>query len=213
MLAFSGQQRYSPASRSGRPIYSNSNRTPAKNPAPVNSSEESVDLTPVASVRPETVPVQKKSPATAERAEVAEKVANLAEITPLVVLTPNDLLWPERVQGDRSTAPQSISLLGDTRTEGLYVIRTRIPKGKQIVPHVHGDSRSVVVISGTYYYGIGETFDSKQLRAFPPGSFLTEPAGMPHFSWAKDEEVVIQTTAIGPSSTRVLPDAPVVERE
>jgi len=127
---------------------------------------------------------------------------------PLVVLRPDDLVWPPPGQGDRSAAPQSIVLLGDTRSEGLYVIRTKIPKGKQIIPHVHGDSRTVVVISGTYYYGIGDTFDASELRAFPPGSFLTEPAGMPHFSWAKDDEVIIQTTAIGPSDTRILPDEP-----
>ena len=125
---------------------------------------------------------------------------------PLVGLRPDDMVWPEPGQGNRSAAPQSITLLGDSRAEGLYVLRTRIPKGKQIVPHVHGDSRSVVVISGTYYFGIGETFDASQLHAFPPGSFLTEPAGLPHYSWAKDDEVIIQTTAVGPSGTRVLPD-------
>ena len=127
---------------------------------------------------------------------------------PLVVLRPDDLVWPQPGQGDRSAAPQSIALLGDTRNDGLYVIRTKIPAGKQIVPHVHADSRSVVVISGTYYFGIGKTFDVSELRAFPPGSFLTEPAGMPHYSWAKDGDVILHVTAIGPSSTRVLPDEP-----
>jgi len=143
-------------------------------------------------VRPETVEPPKKEP-------------NPIPF-PLIVLRPDDLVWPEPGQGDRSTAPRSLTLLGDSRAEGLYVLRTLIPKGKQIVPHVHGDSRTVVVISGTYYFGIGETFDASQLQAFPPGSFLTEPAGMPHYSWAKDDEVIIQSTAIGPSSTRVLPD-------
>ncbi len=151
-----------------------------------------------------TIPVTPPVPQT-----VAEPSREkLPEPVPLVALRPEDMVWPDPGQGDRSTAPRSIALLGDPRSEGLYVIRTKIPKGKQIVPHVHGDSRSVVVISGTYYYGIGETFDAAELRAFPPGSFLTEPAGMPHFTWAKDDDVVIQTTAVGPSSTRVLPDEP-----
>ena len=125
---------------------------------------------------------------------------------PLVALRPDEMVWPQPGQGDRSTAPRIITLLGDPRSDGLYVVRTLIPKGKQVVPHVHSDSRSVVVISGTYYFALGKTFDASQLRAFPPGSFLTEPAGMPHYSWALDDEVILQTTAVGPSSTRVLPD-------
>ena len=152
--------------------------------------------------------VPQRSMRTPTRSTTAEppKKEPLQPPFPLVVLRPNDIVWPEPGQGDRSTAPRTIMLLGDPRAEGLYVLRTLIPKGKQIVPHVHGDSRSVVVISGTYYFGIGETFDASQLRAFSPGSFLTEPAGMPHYSWAKDDEVIIQTTAVGPSSTRPLPD-------
>lgn len=124
---------------------------------------------------------------------------------PLVVLRPQDIHWPPKRDED-DVAPKTVTLLGDPRQPELYVTRTLIPKGKQIVPHIHGDSRTVVVISGTYYYGLGETFDATKLIAFPPGSFLTEPAGVPHYTWAKDEDVIIQTTAIGPTSTRVLPD-------
>jgi quercetin dioxygenase-like cupin family protein len=125
---------------------------------------------------------------------------------PLFYMKPDDFKFPPPPQGQRSTAPQTSILVGNPKQDGLYVSRTRIPKGKQVIPHTHGDSRTIVVLSGTYYYGIGEEFDAKKLIALPPGSFYTEPAGVPHYTWAKDDEVIVQTTAIGPSSTQIIPD-------
>lgn len=134
---------------------------------------------------------------------------------PLLFMGPEDFRFPVRPEGDRSTAPQTIYLIGNPREKGLYVTRTKIPRRKQIVPHTHTDSRTVVVISGTYYYGIGEEFDAKKLVALPPGSFLTEPANVPHYTWAKDDDVVVQTTAVGPSGTQIVPDKkePALEEE
>lgn len=127
-------------------------------------------------------------------------------VIPLLFLSPDEIRFPPQPQGNRNTAPRTMTLVGDPKTEGLYVTRTLIPKGKQIIPHRHTDSRTVVVLSGTYYYGIGEEFDAQKLVPLPSGSFLTEPAGIPHFTWAKDDDVLIQTTAIGPSGTQIIPD-------
>ena len=127
----------------------------------------------------------------------ASPVSSVKEM-PHLFFFPKDIVY----EGSSRTA----KLLGDPRTEGLYVTRTFIPKGTKGIPHTHPDSRTVVVLSGTYYYGIGEELDESRFIAMPPGSFLTEPAGIPHFTWAKDDDVVIQTTAIGPSGTQILPD-------
>ena len=149
---------------------------------------------------------QKPAPAKEQPPEpTVERTVPLREV-PLLALRPGDIRFPP--QDGRNVAPRTVVLLGDPRTANLYVTRTLIPERKQILPHVHADSRTVVVLSGTYYYAVGETFDASKLVAFPPGSFLTEPAGVPHYTWAKDGDVVIQTTAIGPSGTRVLPDKP-----
>ncbi|MDR0336409.1 MAG: cupin domain-containing protein [Planctomycetaceae bacterium] len=131
---------------------------------------------------------------------------------PLLFLSPDELRFPPQPQGERNTAPRTITLVGNPKTEGLYVTRTLIPKGKQIIPHRHTDSRTVVVLSGTYYYGVGEEFDVQKLVPLPPGSFLTEPAGIPHFTWAKDSDVLVQTTAMGPSGTQIVPDKPAQQR-
>ena len=33
----------------------------------------------------------------------------------------------------------------------------------------------------------------------PAGTFYSEPSKAPHYSWAKDGEVIIQITGVGPS--------------
>ncbi|MDR0522117.1 MAG: cupin domain-containing protein [Planctomycetaceae bacterium] len=147
--------------------------------------------------RPVPVPPKPKIPA--EPAPKTEK-SETPEFTPFFRL-PEDIPFPK----GNANNPKTITLAGNPLAEGLYVTRTLIPKGKQIIPHSHRDSRTVVVLSGTYYYGIGEEFDEKRLVALPPGSFFVEPAGVPHFTWAKNEDVIVQTTAIGPSGTQIVP--------
>jgi hypothetical protein len=39
------------------------------------------------------------------------------------------------------------------------------------------------------------------MKALPPGSFFTEPAGRAHFAWPRDGDVVVQVSGIGPSGT------------
>jgi hypothetical protein len=60
------------------------------------------------------------------------------------------------------------------------------------------------VLSGNWQMGYGTTFDAKTLKALPPGSVYTEPAGQPHFAQALDGPVVILVTGYGPSDTRFI---------
>jgi hypothetical protein len=55
------------------------------------------------------------------------------------------------------------------------------------------------VLSGTFYFGSGETWDESKMKAYPAGTFYSEPPKSPHYTWAKDGEVVIQLTGMGPS--------------
>jgi quercetin dioxygenase-like cupin family protein len=71
------------------------------------------------------------------------------------------------------------------------------------MPHTHPDAwRTAVVLSGTLYFGSGEVWDESKLKAYPAGTFYTEPAGAPHFVWAKDGEVILQVTAMGPTGSK-----------
>src|SRR5262249_18319304 len=100
---------------------------------------------------------------------------------------------------------QSAIIFGDPTKPGVYVQRFRFPAGFKVMPHWHPDRmRTVVVLSGTLYYAFGEQWDEQKLAPLPAGSFFYEPSHVPHFAWAKDGEVVLQLTAIGPSGTTLM---------
>jgi quercetin dioxygenase-like cupin family protein len=89
-------------------------------------------------------------------------------------------------------------VVGDPTGPGPYVIRVKLPAGVKLMPHVHPEDRVYTVISGVFYIGLGEHFDSEKLEAYPPGSVIVLPGGTPHFHWARSGDYVTQVTAIGP---------------
>ncbi|MBP7149731.1 MAG: cupin domain-containing protein, partial [Acidobacteria bacterium] len=63
------------------------------------------------------------------------------------------------------------------------------------------DERNTTVISGTVYVGFGESFDETKIVAVPAGAVYVAPAGVPHYLWAKDGDVVYQEAGVGPTGT------------
>jgi quercetin dioxygenase-like cupin family protein len=89
-------------------------------------------------------------------------------------------------------------VVGEPTGPGPYVIRVKLPAGVKLMPHVHPEDRVYTVISGVFYIGLGEHFDSAKLEAYPPGSVIVLPGGTPHFHWARSGDHVTQVTAIEP---------------
>lgn len=89
-------------------------------------------------------------------------------------------------------------VVGEPTGPGPYVIRVKVPSGVKLMPHRHPEDRVYTVISGVFYIGVGERFDSEKLQAYPPGSVIVLPGGTAHFHWARAGEYVTQVTAIGP---------------
>ena len=89
---------------------------------------------------------------------------------------------------------------GEPSMPGPYTIRLTIPPNTRIQAHTHRDNRSAVVVAGVWYFGYGLVAKAEAESALPAGSFYTEPPGVNHFGLTKDE-VLIQMTGIGPSST------------
>jgi uncharacterized RmlC-like cupin family protein len=121
-------------------------------------------------------------------------------------LTPAEIPWPGgNAAGGAGTSGaqgiQTLVLQGDPTKPGLYTIRLRIAPNLRIQAHLHQDSRSAVVVSGTWYFGYGHKFDEKALKELPAGSFYTEPANVDHFAMTKGE-VIVQITGYGPTSTK-----------
>ena len=89
-------------------------------------------------------------------------------------------------------------VVGDPAGPGLYTTRVKVPSGVKLMPHTHPEDRIYTVISGVFYIGLGEHFDSEKLKAYPPGAVVMLPGSTPHFHWARSGEYVTQISAIGP---------------
>jgi quercetin dioxygenase-like cupin family protein len=122
-----------------------------------------------------------------------------------VVKVPQDIVY-KGLPG----APQHVTLFGDSSQPGLYVDRIRFLPGTKVMPHWHPDTvRTVLVMSGTFYFAVGEQWDEGKLKAYPAGTLYSEPPMPPHYAWAKDGEVILQITAIGPTgNVPVAPNKP-----
>ena len=109
-------------------------------------------------------------------------------------------------KGPLGGAPQTAVLYGDPTKPGIFVTRVKFSSGWKDMPHSHPDEiRTVAVLSGTFYFASGDKWDESKFKAYPAGTFYSEPANAPHFTWAKDGEVVLQITAVGPTGKKFIP--------
>jgi len=107
-------------------------------------------------------------------------------------------ILPEEVDWKPFPAfPPSVRLaivVGQPLQEGPYTIRVKVPAGV----HRHPEDRVYTIISGIFYIGLGNRFDTDKLQAYPPGSVIILPGNTSHFHSAKSGEYVTQVTSIGP---------------
>ena len=118
---------------------------------------------------------------------------------PAVRLVPGDISWKT---DPKLHSLNTAVLTGDPGIHAPYAQRIRIPANTVLKPHSHlSEARMVTVLSGTLYFAYGDKFDEAKLKELPPGSFFTEPKGMPHYAKTKEREVILQLNAIGPDGT------------
>lgn len=92
-------------------------------------------------------------------------------------------------------------LYGDPTKAGPYTIEIRVPANTRIAAHSHRDSRTAVVVAGAWYFGYGGKADETLVKALPPGSFYSEPAGVDHFALTQGEGASVYIFGSGPTST------------
>jgi len=92
-------------------------------------------------------------------------------------------------------------LSGNPKQAGLYTVFLKLGPNARIQPHAHPDDRVGVVVSGTWYFAYGDSFDESKLKTLPAGSFYTEPPNANHFAMTRDESVTIYVTGTGPTGT------------
>ena len=134
----------------------------------------------------------------------AEQQLNPKGIT---IKLPDQIPWKRNAAGSNVVTPgsnETAVLYGDPTKSGTYVYRSKFAPGSKNMPHWHPEERTVAILSGTLYYGLGEQWDESKLIALPAGTFLAEPPKTTHFTWAKEGEVILQVTGIGPSGTTLV---------
>lgn len=87
-----------------------------------------------------------------------------------------------------------------------FTFRLKLPANMKVAPHVHPAAERVTVLSGTFHFAHGETYDTSRTMALGPGSVAIMPAGAPMFGYTK-EETVIQLHGTGPWGIRYLDPA------
>jgi hypothetical protein len=116
----------------------------------------------------------------------------------------DEIPWPTAQAGGAGTSGasgiQTVVLKGDPTKPGLYVLALRVGPNITIQAHSHKDDRVATVLKGTWYFGYGQKFDEKVLKALPVGSSYTEPPDTAHFARTRDE-VVLEIFGYGPTST------------
>ena len=130
-----------------------------------------------------------------------------------MLLAPPASVAGESPESGLTLAPEQMKWEPNPRVPGLgvariiskgtepvpYVYRVKFPPGRVVQAHSHPDDRTYTVISGTWRIGWGEKYDESKLIALGPGSFYTEPAGVPHFVATPDGEAIVQVTGMGPT--------------
>lgn len=78
-----------------------------------------------------------------------------------------------------------------------FVMRIRELPGTIVPPHQHPVDEHITVVSGTWYFGTGERFDSTALHELRAGAYAFAPAGTMMFGYSPDGAVV-QVHGSGP---------------
>jgi quercetin dioxygenase-like cupin family protein len=84
-----------------------------------------------------------------------------------------------------------------------FTFRLRMPANLKVAPHVHPAFERVTVLSGTFHFAHGDTYDEAKTRALGPGDVAIMPPGEPMFGFTR-EETVIQLHGVGPWGIKYL---------
>lgn len=113
------------------------------------------------------------------------------------VFTPKTVPWGAPPPSIAPGAQLAVLEGNPAGSSGEYTVRLKMPDGYRIAPHWHPKRENVTVISGTFKVGMGDTFDTTKMTAFPAGSFAFLDPDMHHYATASGE-VVVQVHGTAP---------------
>jgi quercetin dioxygenase-like cupin family protein len=135
---------------------------------------------------------------TANTAVAQQSAADKPGTTVAVIAFPGELKWSPAPALLPAGARLAV-IEGDPGKAAEFTMRLWMPANYRIPPHFHPATEHVTVVQGTFFVGMGETFDIKRGQRLAVGSFGALPAGMRHFAWTEGE-TVIQLHGVGPWS-------------
>jgi quercetin dioxygenase-like cupin family protein len=93
-------------------------------------------------------------------------------------------------------------LHGDPEAAGQpFVMRIRELPGTRVPVHSHPVDEHITVVQGTWYFAVGEAWDSAGLREMKAGTYAFAPAGTSMYAYSPDGAVV-QVHGVGPFHIR-----------
>jgi hypothetical protein len=127
----------------------------------------------------------------------AESIPDFANLNPkaINITLPEKINWVANPSGSESAV-----LVGDPSKPGLYVVLNKWKAHHNSKPHSHPNDRFITVISGTWWVGTGEDYNTDNLKPVPAGSFVTHYGKEVHYDGAKEGDVVLQIVGIGPAT-------------
>jgi quercetin dioxygenase-like cupin family protein len=112
-----------------------------------------------------------------------------------LMLAPSELVWKD---APAVALGAKIAVIEGPLDKAVpFTFRLALPANAKIAPHVHPAFERVTVLSGTFYFARGETFEVIKTQALGPGSVAVMPPGTPMFGYTK-EATVIQLHGVGP---------------
>jgi quercetin dioxygenase-like cupin family protein len=126
------------------------------------------------------------------------------DLSTMVIKRDADIVW-----SSNPVAPgiKQAVVFGDPSAPGLYIVRVRFAPGVMSPPHFHPEARYIAVLKGTWWVGAGPKWDREATTPVPAGSFVVHHPNKIHYDGAKDEEVTLQITGVGPSATKLVDES------
>lgn len=79
-----------------------------------------------------------------------------------------------------------IVLEGDPSKDGeMFTLRVMVPNGYKVAPHYHPTDEHLVIISGKFHIGMGDTIDKTKEMTLNKGGYGVAQANQHHYAWAE----------------------------
>ena len=67
----------------------------------------------------------------------------------------------------------------------VFSLRIMLPNGYKIAPHYHPTDEHIVILSGNFHIGMGDTVDHTKEMLLQKGGFGVAPANQHHYAWVE----------------------------